>query len=148
MPKAIDEFIEELLGMSGMPLHPEPKGYRDGSAREGMLWGALLLQARANCAQAEANLQQAKANEETSHNLLMSIQSTLGKESTIDLEPDRLESWYAAREDAANVVNIAEKVTIQAQEMITSDEQLAKPLDSGTDRGGKTPQGVAPPIGK
>jgi hypothetical protein len=64
------------------------------------------------------------------------------------LEPDRLESWYAAREDAAKGVSIAEKVTMQAQEMIASDEQQAKPLGSGTDGGGEAPQGVAPPIGK
>ena len=70
MPKAIDDFIDELLGMSGMS---ESMGQRNGSAREGVLWGALLLQARANCTQAEASLQQAKANEELSHNLLMSI---------------------------------------------------------------------------
>ena len=29
VPKAIDDFIDELLGMSGMP---EPMGQRDGSA--------------------------------------------------------------------------------------------------------------------
>ena len=42
VPKAIDDFIDELLDMSGMS---ESIGHRDGSAREGV-WGALLLQAR------------------------------------------------------------------------------------------------------
>ena len=43
VPKAVNEFIGEVLGMSGgaqdtmtSPLS-EPKGYRDGRAREGML---------------------------------------------------------------------------------------------------------------
>ena len=37
VPKAIDEFIDGLSGLSGMSLHLEPKEHRDGSAREVML---------------------------------------------------------------------------------------------------------------
>ena len=66
----------------------------------------------------EANLQEAKANEETSHNLLMSTQGIFGKEGTIDLEPDRLESLFVARDDAANGVSIATNISRQAQEII------------------------------
>ena len=80
VPKTIDDFIDESLGMSGMS---ESMGHRDGSAREGVLWGALLLEAKTNCTQAEAN-------EELSHNLLMCFHSVFGTEGTIDLEPDRL----------------------------------------------------------
>ena len=90
VPKAIDDFIDELLGMSGMS---ESMGQRVGSANEGVMWGAVLLQARASCTQAGANLQQARANEVLSQNLLRSTQSVFGKEGTIDLEADRLESW-------------------------------------------------------
>ena len=53
VPKAIDDFIDELLGMSGML---ESMGQRVGTASDGTIWGALLLQARANCVYAEANL--------------------------------------------------------------------------------------------
>ena len=87
-------------------------------ANEGVHWGALLLQAKANCAHAEANLQQAKANEETSHGVFMSTQGSFGEKGTIDLESDRLESWYAARDDGANGVSIAASITRQAQDII------------------------------
>ena len=36
-----DEFIDELLDVSGVTLHRE-LGLRDGSANEGLLWGALF----------------------------------------------------------------------------------------------------------
>ena len=123
VPKAIDDFIDELLGMSGMS---ESKGQRVGSASDGVIWGALLLQARANCTQAEANLQQARANEALSQSLLRSTQSVFDKEVTVDLEPDRLESWYAARGDAAIGCDIAEHVTQQAQNIIGPGEQRGK----------------------
>ena len=68
VPEAIDRFIDQVLRMSGMSASP---WHRDGSAREVVLWGAFLLQAKANCTQARANLQQAKTSEDSSHNLLM-----------------------------------------------------------------------------
>ena len=93
-----------------------------------MLWGALLLQAKANCVHAEANVQQAKANEETSHNLLISApEGIFGKGGTIDLKPDRLQSWYVARDDAANGVSIVASITRMAQESWTSSPSPSSP---------------------
>ena len=113
MPKAIDDFIDELLDMSGMT---KSIAHRDGSAREGV-WGALPLQARANCTQSEANLLLARANEVLSQNLLNCTQGAFDKESTIGLEPDRLESWHAVQGDAADGCSIAGQVTKQPQDI-------------------------------
>ena len=105
VPKAIDDFIDEMLGLVGVSFHLELQ-FRNGSANEGVFWSALLLQAKAKCVQAEANFQQEEANEETSHTPLVSTQGIVGKGGTIDMKLDRLESWYAARDDAANRVSI------------------------------------------
>ena len=60
MSKAIDHLIDESLGVCGLS---ESMEHCDRSAREGVMWDALLRQA-------EANLLQARANEALSQNLL------------------------------------------------------------------------------
>ena len=90
----------------------ESQGQRFRSAGDGVIWGALLLQAEANLA--------------LSQSLLRCTQSVFDKEVTVDLEPDRLESWYAARGDAAIGCDIAEHVTQQAQNIIGPGEQRGK----------------------
>eukprot|EP00918_Siedleckia_nematoides_P073022 GHVU01159427.1.p1 GENE.GHVU01159427.1~~GHVU01159427.1.p1 ORF type:complete len:112 (+),score=2.18 GHVU01159427.1:162-497(+) len=104
----------------------ESMGRRGGGAREGVLWGALLLQARANCTRAEANLRQPKANGELSHNLFMSTQNVFGKDGTIDLEPDRLESWYSVTGDAVNGCSIAVLVTRRPRTLLVPTRSTAR----------------------
>ena len=86
-----------------------------GEHGDRMLWEALLLQARANLTQAEANLSQARANEETSHVLHNQTQCMVCREDAVDLEPDRLESRYAAKCDAEAGAAIAVQVAQQAE---------------------------------
>ena len=127
LPNAIDEFIEELLGLLGTTLHWEPKGaWRWECNRRGCC-GVPSCCRRKPIARRPKRLQQAKANEETPQNLLMSTQSIFGKEGTIDLEADPLESWCAVWDDAANGVCIAGKIPTQAQEIFAPNRQKAEP---------------------
>ena len=75
-----------------------------------------MLQAKANFAQAEANLSQARANEVTSRKLHDQTWGRLSRQCAADVEPDRLESWYAAKDDAIDGVIIAGHVAQQAEE--------------------------------
>ena len=71
-----------------------------GEHGDRMLWEALLSQAR-------ANLLQASANEELSRALHNRTQCMACRESVYELEPDRIESWYAANYYAEAGASIA-----------------------------------------
>ena len=119
----LQQEIRELGGDLSTPAAADlPDQAAKSNTREGV-WDALLLQAMANRAQSEANLFQAKANEALSQNLLHCTQGVFDKEGTIDLEPDRLESWYAAHGDAVDGCSIARLVTEQAQGFAGNDVQ-------------------------
>ena len=102
-----------------------------------MLWNSLLKQAQANWEQSRANalaqaranevavlandfeasranLAQARANEESSRaiHLLAQRMPSMG---AIEVVPDRLESWYAAKTDAEAGITIAEQIAEQAE---------------------------------
>ena len=81
-------------------------------------WNALAKQAEANLMQAGANLKQAEANRAMSNAILSQTQGTVSSECVAAMEPDRLESWYAANSDAVNVTTIAGKIVDRAAEHI------------------------------
>ena len=57
-------------------------------------------------------------------NLFNCTQGVFDKEGTIELEPDRLESWYAAQGDAADGCSIGGQVIEQAQDIAGPGVQL------------------------
>ena len=79
-----------------------------------VLWNSLLKQAQANFEASRANLAQARANEESSRaiHLLAQRMPSMG---AIEVVPDRLESWYAAKTDAEAGITIAEQIAKQAE---------------------------------
>ena len=99
-----------------------------------MLWGALLSQAK-------ANLSQACANEEFSRALHTRTQCMACRESVYELEPDRIESWYAADSDAEAGASIAEHLARQAewiwQEVQGKADTSQYPHSAGKDNGQK-----------
>ena len=103
-----------MLGLGGGD--GSPTSAEHSSASAGVFWETLLLQAKANFAQAEANLSQARANEVTSRKLHDQTWGWLSRQCAADVEPDRLESWYAAKDDAIDGVIIAGHVAQQAEE--------------------------------
>ena len=113
-----------MLGLGGGDGSPTPDEHK--SVSEGVFWETLLLQAKANFAQADANLSQARANEVTSRRLHDQTWGWLRRQCAADVEPDRLESWYAAKDDAIDGVILAGHVAQQAEETWT-DMRAEKP---------------------
>ena len=72
-----------------------------------VLWNSLLKQA-------QANWEQSRANAETSRAMHLLIQR-MPSMGAIDVVPDRLESWYAAKSDAEAGITIAEQIATQAE---------------------------------
>ena len=75
-----------------------------------VLWNSLLKQA-------QANWEQSRANAETSRAMHLLIQR-MPSMGAIDVVPDRLESWYAAKSDAEAGITIAEQIAKQAEGLL------------------------------
>ena len=73
------------------------------SSGDGRVWDALLSQAR--------------ANEALSRALLDCTKCMVNGEGAVDLELDRLESWFAANDDAEVGVSVAAQAAQQAEEI-------------------------------
>ena len=65
----------------------------------------------------ETLLKQAEANLKLSNAILSQTQRMVSKEGIAAIEPGRLESWYVAESDAANVATIAGKIVEQASNL-------------------------------
>ena len=114
-----------------------------GEHADKWIWETLLVQAVANLRQTQAFLRQSEANLETARTLHLHTQHKLCQESVVNVEPDRLEAWFVADDDAEAGTVIAEQIVQQA-ESIWQDKQATVGTTGGLGNAdGKCPSPAA-----
>ena len=85
----------------------------------------------------EALLKQAEANLETARAIHLHTQHRLCQGGVVDMEPDRLEAWFAADCDAEAGADIAEQIVQQAKGFWQDDQQTVGSTAALGNAGGK-----------
>ena len=117
-PQALEVFEAEVAPIASTLCHP-PGGYSNHSVSAGGVTG--LAERGSGCKVLpderiiwETLLKQAEANRAIANAILSQTQRMVREEDLATMEPDRLDAWYAAANDAADGATIAGMIAEQA----------------------------------